>query len=211
MAGDLELAARVFGTKELVAGLSELQQDMRRRLFFSLRDLAKAYAADVMSSGLAEQGIKSRTGRLAGSMRTPSKLTAEAARVLIYPNATDPRTKYRYPWALGKGSPKSEIMVKGHTRQAHDLNTYASQRRRVGGKRGVAQAVAVQTASGVQFVKAHRRRVRLRPRPFMSGSAFTRLQATFSARMEEAIRQAIQDAQLVASSTASEWRDSEVY
>ncbi len=211
MASELEIVAKVFGAKELVAGLDEFGKDVRRRVFFSLKSLAQVYASDVMTTGLAEQGIKPRTGRLQRSMRTPAKLGDSYARVLIYPNATDPTSRYRYPWALGKGSPKNEIMVKGHARASPDRSTYSIHRKRRGSKLGVAQAVAVQTSSGITFVKQHRRKIRMKPRPFMSGGAFTRLQAAFAGRMEAAIRQAIQDAKVMQTVGQSDYSDPEVY
>lgn len=195
MAGDIEIASKVFGTRELVEGLGTFGKQLRLRVFGALKTMARAYAVDVASTGLSEQGIQSRTDRLAKSFRTTGRLGAAEARVIVYPNATDPDTKYRYPWALGKGSPKNEINVRPHVRRAAVMDTYAIQRRRRGARLGVSQAIAVQTSAGISFVKAHRRRIRMAPRPFMAGSAFNRLQAQFAAKMEAAVQRAVAEAQ----------------
>lgn len=201
MAGDLEILAKVFGDKELIAGLDAFHRQVRMRTFGAMKSLGRAFAQDVATSGLAEQGIKSRTGLLRGSFVVRGRLSAASASVLIYPNATDPRRKYRYPWALGKGSPKNETTVRAHVRgrvagsRSPTASTYNRRKRRLYSDR----ATAAHVASGAVRVTSHIRKVNMRPRPFMSGGALTRLQSDFGRRIEEAVAAAIREAQAVTS------------
>lgn len=208
MAQDIEILGQLFGSKELVDGLSALQRQMRSRIYGGLKALAKAYAQDVATSGLAELGIKQRSGRLAGSMMVRGSLGSSSARVLVYPNAVNPKTKYRYPWALGQGSPKNEIQVRAYARAVAGGGTEVTvaipgKARGATKRRGARHGVTYQTVSGAQRVKAHRRKVRLPARPFMSGSAFGRLQAVFAQRMEQTIAAAVADAKAVQAAQAA--------
>lgn len=199
MAGEIELRANVFGDKALVAGLDDLRKQLRFRLFAELKSLARVYADDVAASGLAEQGIRSRTGNLRRNMIVRGRMSPDSARALVYPGARDERG-YRYPWALGKGSPKNQVDVKPYVRapgpgEVGGDVTLAVTRGgvRKGGKRfGARQRIEFKRFSGVVRVAAHHRRVNMKPRPFMSGGAFSRLESVFAAKMEAAVRAAVQ-------------------
>lgn len=197
MAGELAISANIFGDQELVAGLSTLHQRLRAQLFGELKRQARAYADDVVASGLAEQGIKSRTGRLARTMVVRGRLNATSARALVYPGAKD-EGGYRYPWALGMGSPKNQVDVKAYVRapRAGEVGGDAVLVRRgrtlkLGKGKIARQRIDFKKFTGVVKVPAHYRRINMKPRPFMSGGALTRLDAVFGARMEAAIREVI--------------------
>jgi hypothetical protein len=206
MARDLEILAKVFGTKELVAGLDEMHRLVRMRLFGSLKNLAQRFAEDVATSGLAEQGIVSRSGRLARSFVVRPRLGNAGAWVLVYPNASDPKRKYRYPWALGQGSPKNETMVREYLRGIPSTAKPPKARGKWGRGHvyGRRQGEALVRA-GARVVKAHPRKVNLRARPFMSGGALSRLQSVFAQKMEAAIQEAIREAQATTQAAAADF------
>lgn len=207
MASELEIVAKVFGTKELVAGLDQFGKQLRMRFYGAMKTLARAYAEDVVVSGLAEQGIRSRTGNLRQSMVVRGRMSNAGISVLVYPGAKDPRRGYRYPWALGKGSPKNEIDVRAHFRRvpggakrptARALNSRRSKLYSAKQSQSLSAAGAVQVAQ-------HPRKINMKPRPFMSGGALTRLNSQFAAKMQAAIEAAVQDAQRVATASATEF------
>lgn len=213
MSGGVEILTKVFGTKAAVESLDALHQNIRVEIGYALRSIAIQYANDVVTIGLAEQGIQSRSGELKRRMVIRGSIGYSRAWMLVYPGAQNAQ-KYRYPWAIGQGSPKNETMVKGYVRKSAagtgKAITFAVPKgnvRKATKNRGERQRITWVTAQAAQKVKPHWRKLGdlKKAKPFMSGGALSNLRGSFEGKMRAALEAAIAEGHRITTAETSDF------
>jgi len=189
MAGGIDLHVSVTGQ----AGVAEMFRRAHPAIRGKVRDAIKREALAliqsvqaVLSTPLSSRSTRPPMGRLRAGMTHRFAEDGESVGELVWNKAQ--RGKARYGFMLAAGRMSGYAKVGAYTRRVKAADVHAYERSSSGRSR------RRRVATGVAFVKAHRRNIRLPPRPFIA-AAFESRRAAARAAIERAVAEGVAEAQ----------------